>query len=135
MVELFYGKESTPITGILNYNENLLYKGAATAKANVYSHMRSLELDSSVTNISGLFAGRDDLINIPYINLANITNMENTFYGCFSLSSESFGKIANMLPNANQLTNQYIRNIGLYPDMFDMEQYNILRDKGYNMSF
>ena len=36
-----------------------------------------------------------------------------------------------MLPNANQLTNQYISNIGLNINNFTSAQITILNQKGY----
>lgn len=100
-------------------------------KSEVYDRMSTLSLDSSITNISNLFANRLDLINIPSINLDNITNMENTFLNCNNLSSVSYTKITNMLPNASNLANQYLSNIGLNISKFNNNQLNILNSKGY----
>ena len=36
-----------------------------------------------------------------------------------------------MLPNANQLTNKYVANIGLNLARFDDDQLRILNNKGY----
>lgn len=93
--------------------------------------MSTLSLDSSITNISNLFANRIDLVNIPSINLDNITNMEKTFLNCNNLSSVSYTKITNMLPNASNLTNQYLSNIGLNVSNFTNDQINILNSKGF----
>lgn len=93
--------------------------------------MSVLNLDVNITNISNLFANRLDLINIPFINLDNITNMENTFINCNNLSEASYGVIANMLPLASNLTNLYIENIGLTVTNFSGGQLAILNSKGY----
>lgn len=53
------------------------------------------------------------------------------FHGCTNLSDVSIANITNMLPNANQLTNQYISSIGLNLARFDDDQLRILNNKGY----
>lgn len=53
------------------------------------------------------------------------------FHGCTNLSDVSIANITNMLPNANQLTNQYVANIGLNLARFDDDQLRILNNKGY----
>lgn len=100
-------------------------------KSLVYDNLSSLEFDINVTNISNMFANRIDLVNIPSINLNNITNMENTFLNCSNLSLESYDKITNMLPNASNLTNSYLINLGLDRANFTNAQLNILNIKGY----
>ena len=93
--------------------------------------MSTLNIDSSITNISNLFANRLDLVNVPFINLDNITNMENTFYNCRNLSESTYTTITNMLPLATNLSNQYLSNIGLNLGKFTDEQMNVLNSKGY----
>ena len=93
--------------------------------------MSTLYLSDSITNISNLFANRIDLVNIPSINLDSITNMENTFYNCNNLSESSYITITNILPNASNLSNQYLSNIGLNFYKFTNDQLNILNIKGY----
>lgn len=100
-------------------------------KADIYDKMSTLNLSDSITNISDLFANRLDLINIPFINLNNITNMENTFYNCGNLSEFAYTAITNMLPLASNLTNQYLSNIGLNINNFTNDQINILNSKGF----
>ena len=117
-------------TGTLNINTNVS-KDDLKFKSEVYDKMSTLSLDSSITNISNMFADRTDLVNIPTINLINITNMENTFLNCNNLSSVSYTKITNMLPNATNLTNQYLSNIGLNVSNFTNDQINILNSKGF----
>lgn len=53
------------------------------------------------------------------------------FHGCNNLSDASIANIVNMLPNASQLTNQYISSIGLNLARFDDDQLRILNNKGY----
>lgn len=65
------------------------------------------------------------------INMANVKNAENMFYNCINLSNDSYNIIVNFLPNANQLTNQYISNIGLNIERFNKIQKTILYHKGY----
>ena len=57
--------------------------------------------------------------------------MENAFYNCVNLNDRAYTILTNMLPNANQLTNQYISNIGLDINKFNTDQLNILNIKGY----
>ena len=117
-------------TGVLQVNNNLTIE-QVKIKTQIYSDLSYLELNSNVTNISNVFANRTDLIEIPNINLMNITNMENTFYNCVNLNDRAYNIITNILPNASQLTNQYISNIGLDINKFTNEQINILNVKGY----
>lgn len=117
-------------TGVLQVNSNLTTE-QVKIKTQIYSDLSYLELDNSITNISNIFANRTDLIEIPNINLMNITNMENTFYNCVSLNDRAYNIITNILPNASQLTNLYISNIGLDVNKFTNEQINILNVKGY----
>lgn len=117
-------------TGVLQVNNNLTTE-QVKIKTQVFNDISNLELDSNVTNISNIFANRTDLIEIPNINLMNVTNMENTFYNCVNLNDRAYTTLTNMLPNANQLTNQYISNIGLDINKFNTDQLNILNIKGY----
>lgn len=57
--------------------------------------------------------------------------MTDIFYGCSNLTAESYANIANMLPNANQLSNQYLTDMRLSVGRFTQEQQNILNIKGY----
>lgn len=125
----FLGKNGVEI-GTLQNNTNLT-KDQIKIKTNIWTDISNLELDSNVTNISNIFANRIDLIEIPNINLINITNMENAFYNCINLNERAYSTLTNMLPNANQLTNQYISNIGLDINKFNTDQLNILNIKGY----
>lgn len=61
----------------------------------------------------------------------NVTNIESMFYECRNLSSNSYANIANMLPLANNLTNQYLSNIGLNVNNFTVPQLQRLNNKGY----
>lgn len=117
-------------TGVLQVNNNLTAE-QVKIKTQVFNDISNLELDSNITNMSNIFANRTDLIEIPNINLTNITNMENTFYNCVNLNDEAYITLTNILPNANQLTNQYISNIGLDINKFNTDQLNILNIKGY----
>ena len=125
----FLGKNGVE-EGILQNNINLT-KDQVRLKTNIWNDISNLELDSNVTNISNIFANRIDLIEIPNINLMNITNMENTFYNCVNLNDRAYFTLTNILPNANQLTNQYLTNIGLNISKFSNNQLNTLNSKGY----
>lgn len=103
----------------------------ARAEATVYSNFYELNLATDITNISELFAERTDLSNIPFINCYFINNMENTFLNCTNLSVESYNTITSMLPNATQLTNKYLSNIGLNVSNFTSAQITTLNSKGY----
>ena len=50
---------------------------------------------------------------------------------CSKLSEDSYTNITNMLPQANNLSNTYISNLGLSVDNFSIEQIAILNAKGY----
>lgn len=126
---IFWGVNGVE-TGVLQVTSNLTVE-QVKIKTQIYSDLSYLELNSNVTNISNVFANRTDLIEIPNINLINITNMENAFYNCVNLNDRAYTILTNMLPNANQLTNQYISNIGLDINKFNTDQLNILNIKGY----
>lgn len=63
--------------------------------------------------------------------MASVTNAHSMFSMCNNLSDESVANITNMLPNASQLTNQYVADIGLNLARFDDDQLRILNNKGY----
>ena len=86
---------------------------------------------SNVRDASGMFRYDRTLENIPELNFVNATNMVNTFLQCSNLTSTSYENIANGLPNANQLTNQYLVNIGLNVNKFSADALTILNQKGY----
>ena len=86
---------------------------------------------SKVTDMTSTFSGCNNLVTVPVLNTSNVTSMYSTFYGCTNLSDVSIANITNMLPNANQLTNQYVANIGLNLARFDDDQLRILNNKGY----
>lgn len=125
----FLGKNGVEI-GTLQNTTNLS-RDQIRLKTNVWNNISNITLDVNITNISNVFANRTDLIEIPNINLMNITNMENTFYNCSNLDERAYNTLTNILPNANQLTNQYISNIGLDINKFNTDQLNILNIKGY----
>ena len=86
---------------------------------------------SNVRDASSMFRYDRTLENIPELNFVNATNMVNTFLQCSNLTSASYENIANGLPNANQLTNQYLLNIGLSVNKFSADALAILNQKGY----
>ena len=86
---------------------------------------------SNVKDASSMFRYDRTLENIPELNFVNATNMVNTFLQCSNLTSASYENIANGLPNANQLTNQYLINIGLNVSKFSADALAILNQKGY----
>jgi len=85
----------------------------------------------NVTSMHALYVNCTNLANIPEFNTNKVTYMTNIFLNCNNLSSPSYANIANSLPNASQLTNQYISNIGLNVNKFTTEQLTILNQKGY----
>lgn len=90
--------------------------------------------DFSINNVhlmSYMFDRCRALIDIPILNLDNTTNMVCTFRYCNNLSVNAYANIANSLPLANNLSNQYISNIGLNISNFTSEQISILNNKGY----
>lgn len=64
-------------------------------------------------------------------NLSSVTNMTNAFYYCNSLSSTSIQYLVNVLPTATQLSNQYLKNMGLNIEKLTYDQLHILNNKGY----
>ena len=84
----------------------------------------------NVTDMTSTFSGCNNLVTVPVLNTSNVTSMYGTFYGCTNLSDASIANIVNMLPNASQLTNQYISSIGLNLARFDDDQLRILNNKG-----
>lgn len=87
---------------------------------------------SNVTNMSECFWNCYRLFNVHVFNMSSVTNAESMFVYCNQyLSSESYANIANSLPLATNLTNQYISNIGLDINRFNPTQILILNNKGY----
>ena len=62
---------------------------------------------SNVTNMCNMFCKCHNLTSIPNFNTSNVTDMCNMFFSCSNLSAESYATIANMLPLAANLKNQY----------------------------
>ena len=90
-------------------------------------------LDTSNVNWSMeyMFRGCYNLVSVPMYNMSKVREITEMFYHCNNLSNESYANIANMLPLAQNLTNQYISNIGLIRNRFTNIQKNILINKGY----
>ena len=90
-------------------------------------------LDTSNVNWSMeyMFRGCYNLVSVPMYNMSKVKEITEMFYHCNNLSNESYANIANMLPLAQNLTNQYISNIGLNLNRFTNIQKNILINKGY----
>ena len=90
-------------------------------------------LDTSNVNWSMeyMFRGCYNLVSVPMYNMSKVREITEMFYHCNNLSNESYANIANMLPLAQNLTNQYISNIGLNLNRFTNIQKNILINKGY----
>ena len=90
-------------------------------------------LDTSNVNWSMeyMFRGCYNLVSVPMYNMSKVKKITEMFYHCNNLSNESYANIANMLPLAQNLTNQYISNIGLNLNRFTNIQKNILINKGY----
>lgn len=83
------------------------------------------------TNFSNSFANCMNLTEVLSLNLENATNIENTFHNCFSLTTSFYTNITNSLPNAANLTNQYLSSTGLNINAFTEAQITILNNKGY----
>ena len=86
---------------------------------------------SNVTDMRFMFAMCTSLVSVPQFNTASVTTMSSMFGSCNNLSADSYANIANMLPLAANLQNQYISNIGLNVANFTNDQINILNAKGY----
>ena len=102
------------------------------------TNMKSLNLSnwntSNVQYMNYMFYMCQNLVDLSGIanwDTNNITNIEKMFGDCNNLSIKSYKEIANMLPQASQLTNRYISNIGLNVQKFGQEQLRILNNKGY----
>lgn len=140
-------------TGVLQVNNNLTTE-QVKIKAQIYNDLSYLELDPSLTNLSGAFrsfnitslpnfntsnvtdmsytfASCTNLVNVPEFNTSKVTDMRGMFNGCINLSDASIADITNSLPLAANLTNQYVTNIGLNLERFDDDQLRILNTKGY----
>lgn len=90
------------------------------------------EIDTSnVTNMGQMLYYCVSLTNIPNLNFSKVTNLQAMFYGCENLDAESYSKLANILPLAENLSNLYISNIGLNINKFSANEINILANKGY----
>ena len=86
---------------------------------------------NNVMDMTFMFRNCHNLVDIPNLNMSKVTSMGLTFQYCFNLSDASIANIVNSLPNANQLSNQYISGIGLNLARFDDDQLRILNNKGY----
>ena len=90
-------------------------------------------LDTSNVNWSMeyMFRGCYNLVSVPMYNMSKVREITEMFYQCNNLSNESYANIANMLPLAQNLTNQYVSDMGLDINKFTNIQKNILINKGY----
>lgn len=86
---------------------------------------------SNVIDATGMFRYDTYLADVPELNFANALYMVNTFSMCGSLTPASYENIANGVPNANQLSNQYISNMGLNVAKFSASALAVLNAKGY----
>ena len=86
---------------------------------------------SKVTDMGEMFYNCRYLNNIPQFNTNKVNFMQDMFAYCERLSNESYANIANMLPLAQNLTNQYVSDMGLDINKFTNIQKNILINKGY----
>lgn len=70
------------------------------------------------SNLSHLFANRTDLKVLGYLSFGNntgITNMEGIFEGCNNIDDSCWARMLCNLPDANQITNKHISNMGIDP--------------------
>ena len=88
-----------------------------------------------VTDMSYMFHNCVNLVNISFTNwnTINMLKMENMFLNCNNLSSETYSNIINMLPDANQLTNKYVTNLGINESKLNLRQKDDLTIKGYTV--
>ena len=82
-------------------------------------------------DMSYAFCNCVNLANISSFSAYNTANMQDIFTNCNNLSADSYANIANSLPLAANLTNQYVVNLGLNIINFTDEQVIILNNKGY----
>ena len=86
---------------------------------------------SCIANMAFAFRDCTNLMTIPMFNTNNVFDMTMTFTNCNNLSADSYANIANSLPLAASLNNQYVSNIGLNIENFTLTQKQILGNKGY----
>lgn len=119
------------ITSIPNYNTiNVTDMSSMLMGCNNLQNISNINT-SRVVNMSRMFSGCYNLTTLPEIDTSNVTNMCQMFYGCENLDAESYSKLANILPLAENLSNLYISNIGLNINKFSANEINILANKGY----
>ena len=82
-------------------------------------------------DMSYAFCNCVNLANISSFSAYNTANMQDIFTNCNNLSADSYANIANSLPLAANLANQYVVNLGLNIINFTDEQVIILNNKGY----
>lgn len=100
--------------------------------ANCINLIEIPDLDSrNVTQMNGMFRDCSNLSRVPTLNMDNVYEAQDMFYNCNNISSESYERITNMLPLAENLANQYLSYLGLVNTKFTPEQLTILNIKGY----
>lgn len=86
---------------------------------------------SNLYSANYMFLNCTNLVNIPVLNLNNLRMAGDMFNGCNNLSDTSYANIVNSLPNASQMYNKFVSNIGLDINRFTVAQKTILKNKGY----
>lgn len=86
---------------------------------------------SNLRYAQGMFLGCTNLVNVPVLNLINLQMAYNMFSNCNNLSDASYANIINSLPDASQMYNKFVSNIGLDINRFTTAQKTILKNKGY----
>ena len=80
---MFYGLNGIE-QGTLQINSNLT-KDELKMKTELYSGLSSLQLDTSINNISLMFSSFKNIRNVPNINTSRVINMSYMFADCTNL--------------------------------------------------
>ena len=127
--DIFIGKQGVE-QGTLNVMTNLSEE-QIRHRVTIYDSMSNLTPIDDITSMVGFFASSSNLVNIPFINLSNVTNVAAMFNNCNNLSDKSLSTIANMMPIASQINNSLVYNIGITSNRFSQADKEILFNKGY----
>ena len=127
--DIFIGKQGVE-QGTLNVMANLS-KEQILHRVTIYESLSNLTPINDITNMAGFFADSSNLVNLPFIDLSNVTDVSRMFNNCNNLSDKSLSTIANMMPIASQINNSLVYNIGITSNRFSQVDKEILFSKGY----
>ena len=80
-----YSEVEVETSGV-DINDYYLTSGSYS---DIYKYIKTIPLidTSTVTYMSSMFSGCENLISIPQLNTSNVTSMSNMFYSCYSLTT------------------------------------------------